>query len=592
MMLIKIILCLFAFISVPTLSADFNFKYGAALHGELKYKDGFSSFDYVNVSAPNGGELVQASFGSFDTFNPFTINGIAPSGIGLTYDSLMKQSADEPFSLYGLIADGIDILPNNKGVAFHINPKATFNDGTKITAKDVLFSFNILKEKGVPTYRYYYRDVENVEIIDAQTIVFNFKKNIENKELPFILGELPVLSSKYWKNKDFSKTSMEVPVSSGPYIIDSFQPGRGITYKKNQNYWGWDLNVNKGFYHFNTFKFDYYRDTTVAIEAFKAGEFDVRVENEAKKWVHFKQEKNVLNGKIKMRSFKHKLPSGMQGFVFNLRKPLFQEKNVRKALALVFDFDWMNQNLFHGLYKRTNSFFDNSELKAPINPTMEELEVLNKYKNELPKEVFEPLILKNKEPMRKRFEIALDLLAQAGWHVNSKGKLMKGGQPFEFEILLDSASSGAWERIVLPYIGQLRRIGINATIRTVDLLQYKNRLDSFEYDMIVTVWGQSLSPGNEQRYFWGSSAADNKGSMNYSGIKNKVVDYLIENIVSANTREELVTAVHALDRVLLNEIIVIPHWHTPENRYLYKNTIGIPEKIPLKGTSILTWWQI
>ncbi|MBO7244342.1 MAG: ABC transporter substrate-binding protein [Alphaproteobacteria bacterium] len=578
-------------ISFPSF-AKYPFQPSAAMHGEPKYKKGFSSFDYVNVSAPNGGELKQASFGSFDTFNPFSINGVSAAGIGLTHDSLMKQSEDEAFSLYGLIADGFYILPQKKGVSFRLNKNATFNDGSPITPQDVLFSFNILKEQGSPTYRYYYRDVEKVEIEGEKIITFYFVKNTQNKELPFILGELPILSKSWWEKRDFSKTSLEIPVSSGPYIIDHFQAGRYIVYKKNPTYWAWNLNVNKGYYHFDKFRFDYYRDTTVAVEAFKAGEFDIRLENEAKKWVNFQNEKNVQNGRILMKSFSHHMPSGMQGFVFNLRKPIFQDKLVRQALLLAFDFNWMNNNLFHGLYTRTTSFFDNSNLKAPSLPDKDELKLLEPYKNILDEKIFSPLYQPEEKNPRKRLYQAMKLLNQAGWTVDNKGILKKENIPFEFEILIDTASSGAWERIILPYIGKLKRLGITAHIRAVDLLQYKNRLDSFEYDMIVSVWGQSLSPGNEQRYFFSSSAADSNGSMNYSGIKNPAVDAIIEKIISANSQKELETAIHALDRILLTEIIVIPHWYSPQNRYMFQNNIRMPQNPPLKGTNILTWWKI
>lgn len=571
----------------------YTFQPSIAMHGTPKYGPHFSSFDYVNVSAPNGGELKQAAFGSFDTFNPFTINGISPAGIGLTHDTLMKQSDDEAFSLYGLIADGIAVLPNNTGVAFHIHSQARFNDGSPITAEDVLFSFNILKEKGLPTFRYYYQDVDKIEVKDTQTIVFYFKPNSHNRELPFILGELPVLSKVYWGKRDFSKTSLDIPVSSGPYQIISFQPGRSITYEKNPAYWALDLNVNKGFYHFDRFKFDYYRDTTVAIEAFKAGEFDVRLENEAKKWVQFQEEKNVINGRIKMKSFPHQLPSGMQGFVFNLRRPLFQDKRVRQALSLAFDFDWMNQNLFHGLYQRTNSFFDNSYLKAPVQPDEAELKLLKPYINQLDPSIWKAPQPYKKQSMRKRLHQALQMLDKAGWRVQKDGILRnEEGEPFEFEILLDSTSAGAWERIILPFMGQLKKLGIKTTLRTVDLIQYKNRLDSFDYDMIVSVWGQTLSPGNEQRFFWGSEAANSPGSMNYSGVKSVVIDALIEAVIQAKTAEALKTTVHALDRVLMNEHIVIPHWFSPANRFMYWGKIGIPEQIPLKGANLLTWWMI
>ncbi len=591
--LVKIFVALsFVFFSFMVQGKEYDFKSAVSMYGEPKYKEGFVSFDYVNISAPNGGTLKQASFGSFDSFNPFSINGVSPAGIGLTHDTLMKQSSDEAFSLYGLIADGIYILPNKKGVVFHINPNATFNDGSKITANDVLFSFETLKEKGAPTYRYYYRDVEKVEVKDEQTIAFYFYENVENRELPFILGELPVLSSAWWSKQDFDKTTLEVPVSSGPYVISGFTAGRSITYQKNEKYWAKNLNVNKGFYHFDKFHFDYYRDTTVALEAFKAGEFDVRLENEAKKWANFQHEKNVLNGRIKLRSFEYHLPSGMQGYVFNLRKPLFQDKNVRKALSLAFDFDWMNYNLFHGLYSRTTSFFDNSYLKAPTLPDENELKLLEPFKNQLDETVFEPLYQQESADVRERLYKAMDLLKASGWNVNEKGFLEKEGEEFEFEILIDTASAAAWERITLPFVGKLMRLGIKAHIRTVDLLQYKNRLDSFEYDMIVSVWGQSLSPGNEQRYFWTSSAADSQGSMNYSGLKNPVIDALVELVIQSSSKEELITAVHALDRVLLNEHIVIPHWYTPAHRYMFQNTIGMPTTVPLKGANVLTWWKI
>lgn len=569
-----------------------NFRTSLAMYGEPKYKDGFTAFDYVNVSAPDGGTLKQASFGSFDTFNPFSINGIAPAGIGLTHDSLMKQSDDEAFSLYPLIADKVALLADNKGVVFHINENATFNDASPITAEDVAFTFMLLKEKGLPTFRYYYQDVERVLVPEKQIVAFYFKKDVPNRELPFILAELPVLSMNWWAGRDFQKTSLDIPVSSGPFVISAFHPGRSITYTKNENYWAKNLPANKGYYHFDNFKYDYYRDTTVAMEAFKAGEFDVRQENEAKKWVQFQDDKNVINGRVKLRQFQHHLPSGMQGFIFNLRRPVFQDKRVREALGLAFDFSWMNQNLFYGLYQRTESFFDNSSLKAPKRPDNAELNLLKKHQITPPESFFEPLYEQETTKLRQRYIKALALLKEAGWTVNEAGVLEKEGHPFTFEILLDTASATAWERIVLPFIGNLRRIGIQATLRTVDLIQYKNRLDAFDYDMIVSVWGQSLSPGNEQRYFWTSQAADSQGSMNYSGLKNPIVDMLVEALIQAKNMQELETSAHALDRVLQQEKIVIPHWFTPQMRFMYKSDIAMPEQVPLKGANILLWWKI
>lgn len=571
---------------------SFSYQHGVAMHGDVKYKNSFQSFDYVNIKAPRNGFLKQSSFGSFDTFNPFSINGIAPAGIGLTHDSLMKSSADEAFSLYGLIADGIAVLPNNEGVAFHINPNARFNDNTPIKAKDVAFSFKILKEKGIPTYRYYYQDVDRVEIKDDYQVVFYFKSNANNRELPFILGELPVLAEKEWKTRDFDKTSFNIPVSSGPYMIESYEAGRSIIYKRNPNYWAIDLNVNRGFYHFEKISYDYYRDTTVAVEAFKSGAFDIRQENEAKKWVHFQEDDLIKSGKIKSAVFQHQMPSGMQGFVFNLRRPVFQNILVRQAVANVFDFEWMNRNLFYGLYHQTTSFFDNSYLKAPVNMSEEEKELWSSLKfSDLEYLLPSKNMSDTKNKMRDKLKHSLEMLIQAGWRVEQGILVDKNGKPFVFEILLNASSSSTWERVVLPFIGQLRRLGIQVKVRSVDTIQYKNRLDTFDYDMIVMVWGQSLSPGNEQRYFWGSQAADSEGSMNYSGIKNKITDLLIDKITTAQTKTELITSVHALDRFLLSQYIVIPHWYSAELRFLMQPSVHYPDKVPMKGPDVMTWWK-
>ncbi len=571
------------------ISEPLVYQHGVAMHGDLKYGSSFQSFNYVETNAPRNGVLKQASFGSFDTFNPFSINGIAPSGIGLTHDTLMKSSADEAFSLYGLIADGISILPDNQGVAFHINPKARFNDNTPILAKDVAFSFNILKQKGIPTYRYYYQDVDRVEIRDDYQVVFYFKPNTNNRELPFILGELPVLSEKEWKNRDFEKTSLDIPVSSGPYLIESYEAGRSISYQRNPNYWASDLNVNKGFYHFEKISYDYYRDTTVAMEAFKSGAFDVRQENEAKKWAQFQEDDLIKNGQIKTAVFHHQMPSGMQGFVFNLRRPIFQNILVRKALSNVFDFEWMNRNLFYGLYNQTTSFFDNSYLKAP--QTISEAEK-KLWQSLNVTELFSlPIISDDKTRMREKLKQSLEMLIQAGWRVEQGILVDKNGHPFVFEILLNASSSSTWERVVLPFIGQLKRLGIQVKVRSVDTIQYKNRLDTFDYDMIVSVWGQSLSPGNEQRYFWGTQAADSEGSMNYSGIKSQVVDLLIDKVTTAQTKKDLITAVHALDRFLLSQHIVIPHWYSSELRFLMQPNVQYPKQVPMKGPDITTWWR-
>lgn len=565
-----------------------------SMHGTPKYPAGFESFDYVNPDAPKRGTLNQGAIGMFDTFNPYVINGIAPAGIGLTYDTLMKQNLDEPFSLYGLIAESVEMPSDRSYVAFNINPAARFSDGSAITADDVIFSFQALRDHGVPTYRYYYADVDKVYKTSNRRVVFEFKPGAHNAELPLILGELPILSKAFWEGRDFAKTSLTVPVSSGPYIVGRFEPGRSIEYHLNPSYWAADLNVNKGQNNFLKIKFDYYRDATVLAEAFKAGAIDIRQENEAKKWAAFKNEPAVRSGRMIQKEFAHHMPSGMQGFVFNLRRPIFADLKVREALGYAFDFNWANQNLFHGLYKRTASYFDNSVLKAPPLPDAAELKVLQPYRDQLPDRLFDTPFTLPEAPaghMRGNLKRALALLNEAGWHVKNGILQNAAGQPFEFEILLDAASAPTWERVVLPFVGQLKRLGITARISTVDIIQYKNRLDAFDYDMIVFVWGQSLSPGNEQRYFWGSQAADTPGSSNYAGIQNQTVDALIEAVVSARTQAQLTTAVHALDRVLLWSYIVIPHWHTPVSRYIYWDKFGMPDRVPDKGISTLTWWM-
>ena len=586
-------LILFFVILITTVIAQAQPQHGISMHGMPKYGLSFDAFDYVNPNAPKRGVLTQGAIGMFDTFNPHVINGIAPAGIGLTYDTLMKQSLDEPFSLYGLIAKEIEVPEDRSWVAFYLNPQARFSDGSPILADDVIFSFEILRDKGLPTYRYYYADVAKVYKKNDHHVVFEFKQGVNNRELPLILGELPILSHKYWQGKDFTKTTLEVPVSSGPYMIASFDATKRIEYRLNPDYWAMDLNVNRGQNNFETIVFDYYRDATVLSEAFKAGAIDIRQENEAKKWASFQHEPAVIEGRMKLKEFAHHLPSGMQGFVFNLRRPIFQDPKVRQALSYAFDFSWANQNLFHGLYRRTTSYFDNSYLKSPPLPTQAEEKLLLPYRDVLPSSVFDtPYTLPENDSgyMRENLKKALDLLVEAGWTVQNGILQNDQGQPFEFEILLDAASASMWERVVLPFVGQLKRLGIAARISKVDIIQYKNRLDYFDYDMIVSVWGQSLSPGNEQRYFWGSEAANSKGSMNYAGIKNKGVDALIEAILTAKDNDELVTAVHALDRVLLWSHLVIPHWYSPVIRYVYWDKFDMPNVIPMKGISTLTWW--
>ncbi len=565
--------------------------HGIALHGQPKYGPDFKHFDYVNPDAPKGGEARFAALGSFDTFNPFNIKGQAAAGIGQLFEALMVGSADEPFSEYGLIAESVEVAEDRGSVTFKLRPQAKFHDGAAITADDVLFSFETLKAKGSPAYRLYYASVAKVEKLDERRVKFSFAPG-ENRELPLIVGQMPVLSKKYWQNRDFSATTLEVPVGSGPYRVEHFESGRFIAFKRDENYWGKDLPVQRGLNNIDRLRYDYYRDVTVALEAFKAGSYDLRVENVAKQWATGYDFPALTKGLVKKEIFKHQRPSGMQGFAYNLRRPLFQDPKVRQALAYAFDFEWSNRNLFHSQYTRTRSFFDNSELAARGLPSPEELAVLEPLRKELPPEVFttayEPPTANDDGQLRTNFQKALQLLQEAGWVFRDR-KLVnaKTGEPFRFELLINEPT---WERIGLTFARNLERLGIEMAVRSVDSAQYENRERSFDFDMIVNVWGQSLSPGNEQREFWSSASTDQPGSRNLAGLKNPAVDRLVDSLIAAPDRASLVTRVRALDRALQWTYLVIPHWHLPYDRIAFWDKFGYPAVTPMQGVQLDAWW--
>ncbi len=569
-------------------------SHAIAMHGEPKYPKDFKHFDYVNPNAPKGGTLNLYSFGNFDSLNPYILKGIPPSGIDMTFDTLMASSKDEPFSEYGLIAESVEVPKDRSWIAFNLRKEARFHDNSPVTADDVVFSFNVLKEKGNPLYRYYYGNVTKVEATSPRRVLFTFDKTADNRELPLILGQLPVFSAKYWEKKDFAATTLTPVLGSGPYKVSSFEAGRYIVYELNPEYWGKDLPVNVGSYNFAKIKYDFYRDTTVALEAFKSGAFDVRIENEAKKWGTGYNFPAYTEGTVKKSEFRHYLPSGMQGFVFNTRKDIFKDRKVREALGYAFDFEWSNKHLFYGLYSRTGSYFDNSEMAASGLPSAEEIKLLEPWRASVPPEVFtsvyEPPKTSGDGNIRPNLLKAFALLKEAGWEYKNGRLENQAGEPFAFEIMLDTASAGAWERITLPFVRNLKRLGIDARIRVVDVTQNQNRINNFDFDMITAVWGQSLSPGNEQRSFWGSTAADQPGSRNYAGIKNQAVDAMIEKIISAGDDKALNTAVKALDRLLLWEYYVIPQWHSKVTRIAYWDKFGIPDITPLQGVQITTWW--
>ncbi len=578
--------------------------HGFALHGSPKYAQGFKYFDYVEPSAPKGGKLIIHTPGAtFDSLNPFILKGTAASGLFRLHqndllptispvisESLLINSLDEPFTMYGLIAETIEVPKTGQYVRFTIRPEARFQDGSYISVKDVIFSFNKLINEGDPLYKAYFGDIDSVKETGTREVTFFFK-NSGNSELPLIIGQMPILSEVYWAEIDFSDNSLRGPLGSGPYKIKDFEPGRFIEYERIENYWGKDLPVNIGRHNFDEIRFDYYRDETVAFEAFMSGEYDIRYENSARNWAVKYDGEKIVNKKIIKEAFKDNTPAGMQGFVFNTRKDIFSDVRVRKALSYAFDFSWTNKAIFYDQYKRTRSYFQNSELSAAKIPTGLELKFLEKYRNKLPLEIYNqeynpPRVDKNNS-LRSNLLKAVSILTDAGWVQAPSGNFEKNGKPFEFEILLRSPS---FERIVAPFIKNLRKIGIKAQMRTVDSSQWINRIQAFDFDMIVFSWGQSLSPGNEQRNYWGSLAADQQGSRNFAGVKDPVIDELIEDLVLAETRDELVAYTKAIDRVLQWGHYVIPNWYSPDTRVAFWNKFAYPSKIPLLGISISTWW--
>jgi microcin C transport system substrate-binding protein len=564
--------------------------HGVAMHGDVKYPAGFKHFAYVNPAAPRGGDVRLAAIGTFDTLNPFTLKGVAAAGLGEVFETLMVGSADEPFTEYGLVAETIEMPADRSWVAFTLRREARFHDGSPITAEDVVWTLETLKGKGHPFYRSYYAQVARAEVVGPRRVRFTFARG-ENRELPLIVGQMPVLSRAHWSTRDFEKTTLEPPLGSGPYRIDAVEPGRTITYRRVKDYWAASLPVNVGRDNFDTIRFDYYRDSTVALEAFKAGQYDFRSENTAKHWATGYTGPAIAAGLIRKELIENEVPTGMQAYVFNQRRPIFKDPRVRQALASAFDFEWTNKHLFYGAYTRTRSYFSNSELAATGLPGPDELKVLAPFRGKVPDEVFarayEPPATDGSGNLRDNLRQALALLQAAGWTVKGQRLLNAQGQPMEFEIL---GNDPAFERIHLPFAKNLERLGVTARVRTVDTAQYQNRIDNFDFDVVVTVWPQSLSPGNEQRDMWHSAVADTPGSRNLAGIKDPVVDQLIDLVIAAPDRAALVARTRALDRVLLWGHHVVPHWHIRAWRVAYWDRFSRPAVAPRYALSFDTWW--
>ncbi|WP_425105306.1 extracellular solute-binding protein [Ancylobacter sp.] len=584
--------------SASTASAG-EWKHGLSLMGEPKYPAGFKHFDYVNPDAPKTGLLRLAIDGTFDSLNDIPPRGLDAAGLTQIYDTLMTSSFDEVATQYGLIAEGVRYPADYSSVTYRLRPEARWHDGQPITAEDVVWSFEQLV-KNDPSRAYYYSHVKGAAVSGEREVTFTFDQ-AGNRELPQIVGEMRVMPKHWWtgtdangKARDISQGTLEVPLGSGPYKIKQVQPGRSITYERVPDYWAKDLPVNIGTDNFAELRYEYFRDSTVRLEAFKGDQYDFRVESSAKDWATAYNFPAVKEGKVVLEEFPDRAFGLMQAFIPNLRREKFQDQRVRRALNLALDFDGMNRTLFFGQYKRTSSYFQNTELASSGLPQGLELELLESVQDKIPASVFTTPYTNPEgwsEGLRRgNLREATNLLKQAGYEVKD-GKLVNAkGEPFTMEILI---ADPAFERVALFYKPSLERLGITVNVRQVDASQYINRLRARDYDMIISSWGQSLSPGNEQRDFWGSAAADRDGSGNHAGIKDPGIDALIEKVIYAKNREELVAATKALDRVLLAHDYVVPAWHYPNTRTARWNRFSHPETLPKYsfGFPTIWWWD-
>ncbi|WP_421681495.1 ABC transporter substrate-binding protein [Stutzerimonas urumqiensis] len=589
-------------VSLPA-AASLVESHGFAQFGLLKYPSGFTHFDWVNPEAPKGGTVRLMASGTFDTLNPYTFKGTSPSGTPgfLDYgifelnEPLMvgsgfyDPSGDEPSSSYGLIARSVEYSDNKSWVVFNLRPEARFHDGKPITAYDVAFSYRTLVADGHPRYRTDLAGVQRVDILNRHRIRFVFDRP-NNPQLIMRLGELPVLPQHYWQGRDFAATTFEPPLNSGPYRITEVQPGRRLVFERVKDWWGADLPVNRGKYNFDRVVVDFYRDNTVAFQAFKAGEFDFYIEHQSKNWATGYQFPAVLRGDVIRTEIPHQIPTQTQGLFMNSRRAPFDDVRVREALGMMFDFEWTNRALFYGAYERSQSYYPNSEFAATGLPKGREWLLLSPYRQSLPPALFtEPFELPKTQGRgipRDTLRKALHLLGEAGW--KPSGQLLRDaeGRPLTFEILLVNPGL---ERILQPYAENLARIGIEARLRTVDRAQYKHRLDHYDFDMILMTLPQSLSPGLEQWLYFHSSQADVKGGRNYAGVENPIVDALLTKLLAAQTRDEQVAAARAIDRVLLWNHYIIPNWYIDHHRLAYRNRFAHITTPPFT-LGLRAWW--
>ena len=578
-----------------------EWRTGVALMGEPKYPPGFPHYDYVNPDAPKGGLVRFGVQGTFDSFNLVIagVRGELAAGISLIYDTLMTSSMDEPSAEYGLIAEALRYPDDYSQVTFRLNPQARWHDGQPITVDDVVFSFDVLKANS-PQYAFYYRNVVSAEESAEGEVTFTFDE-INNRELPQIVGQLPILPKHWWEGaradgtqRDVAQTMLERPLGSGAYRVGQFEAGRTVRYERVEDYWAADLNVNVGKNNFDEIRFEYFRDATVLVEAFKGDRLDWRSENSARNWATAYDFPATREGRVIMEEFDITSSGRMQAFVFNLRRPQFQDERVRRAFNYVFDFEDINRTIFFSQYTRINSFFEGTELASTGLPEGRELEILEGLRDKIPERVFtEPYANPSHataEEKRVNQRRAVALLREAGYELRGRQMVnVETGQPLTLEFLGFQPTD---ERYVLPYQQALARIGVTLTLRIVDPAQYQNRIRSFDFDVTTYVWGQSLSPGNEQRNYWGSEAADRQGSQNIAGIQDEAIDRLIERVIFAQDREDLVAATHALDRVLLAHHFVVPQWTSGTQRTVRWNRYSHPDVMPEYGASAFPtiWW--
>lgn len=575
----------------PGLAETDGPRHGLALHGDVRHPAGFAQFDYVNPAAPKGGDIRLHAVGTFDSFNPFILRGVAAGAIGYTYETLMVPSGDEPLARYCLVCKSVEVAADRSWVEFVLRDDARFHDGSPVTVDDVAWSFQALKRDGHPFYRTAYVDVTGAAAAGERTVRFTLRPGA-GRMLPLLLGDLPVLARRWWAGRDFARTSLEPPLGSGPYRIDSFEPGRHVTIRRVADHWAKDHPVNRGRWNFDTIRFDYYRDETVALEAFKAGEYDIRFEEQATAWATKYRGPAFDQALIRKAEIAEDRVSGMQGYVMNTRRQPFADRRFRAAIIHAFDFEWKNRALLHGAYTRTRSYFNNADLSARGMPGPAELQILEPWRGRIPDEVFtveyNPPRSDGEGGLRANRRAAMRLLQEAGYRLVRQRLVDTEGHPVSFEILLHDPQL---ERVTLPYVENLRRIGIEARVRTVDAAQYAHRLHHYDFDMTVALFGQSEAPGAEQRHYWGSHEADTPGGRNLAGVRDPAVDAVVQLLIEAGDRDSLVARTRALDRLLQWGFYAVPHWHAKVDRVAYRSWLARPTRTPKHGADITTWWS-